>query len=679
MPLGLAVIQDLAVVLILAFLAATFFARRNQPIILSYLLVGALIGPSALGIVSNLEVINLFADLGIILLMFSIGLEFNLNRLKRVGTVAVFAGTLEMLFMLGLGNTIGKSLGWSYTDSIFLGGILAISSTAIIAKMLRDMRSFNEEYAQIILGILIVQDIGAVILLTFFGGVATLSTFNLQNVLLTVFNIFLFFLITLPIGIRFVPRIVDWIRVKIGSNEILLLTSLGFCFALAIFSSSRGFSVALGAFMAGVILAESSYDYEIRAIIRPIRDMFTTIFFVSIGMLLDLIILRDNLLIALFVFLIVALGRVLSCGLGTYLSGYGGRTSMYVGIGLIPLGEFSLVMAKQGHDLGIVDPALYQVTVATTILSIAATPYLLKSTPVLTERIDLATPLMVKEFLKYLTSWVTLASRQLQFDTEVARAFKNKFLDIVINILVIVTIWLLVFSVSGYVPQLPVEWLDVKTASILVAIILSLPSAYIILRRIQGLIDLFLDVMGEKFELFGLPEVKNAIRNVSFIFIGMIIAINVFPLLMMGIARYNYVILGFLFVAIASGGYLFWQTITKFQVEMEGMIRRTVLTQEGKKTMRSHRRRMMESLFEGIMENKIIDQVEIGEGSPVIGKSIAETELRSRTGTTILSIERDGNIINNPGAKEVLQSGDLVALMGNPEERERARRVLTGE
>lgn len=678
MPLGLTVIQDLAVVLILAFLAAAFFARRNQPVILSYLLVGALIGPSALGIVSNLEVINLFADLGIILLMFSIGLAFNLNKLKRVGAVAVFAGTAEMLFMLGLGNTIGKSLGWSSTDAIFLGGILAISSTAIIAKMLRDMRSFNEEYAQIILGILIVQDIGAVILLTFFGGVATLSTLNLQNVLLTVFNIFLFFLITLPIGIRFVPRMVDWMRIKIGSNEILLLTALGFCFALAIFSSSRGFSVALGAFMAGVIMAESSYDYEIRALIRPIRDMFTTIFFVSIGMLLDLTILRDNLLIALFVSLLMALGRVLSSGLGTYLSGYSGLTAMYVGIGLIPMGEFSLVMAKQGHDLGIVAPALYQVTVATTILSIAITPYLLKSTPYLTARVDLATPQMAKGFFKYLTSWVTLASRQAQFDTEVAMAFKNKFLDIIINVLVIVTIWLLVFSASAYLPELPVEWLDVKTASTLLAVLLSLPSAYIILKRIQELIDLFLDVLGEKFELFAVPELRRAIRNVSLTFIGILIAINVLPLLMVGIARYNYVVLGFLFLVIAAGGYLFWQTITRFQVEMDGMIRHTMLTREGKK-IKSHRRRMMESLFEGIMGNKIIDQVEIGDSSPVIGKSIAEIELRSRTGTTIISIERDGNVINNPGATEVLRSGDLVALMGNPDEREGAKRVLTGE
>ncbi len=678
MPLGLTVIQDLAVVLVLAFLAATFFSRRNQPIILSYLLVGTLIGPNALKIVSNLEVINLFADLGVILLMFSIGLEFNLNRLKRVGAVAVFAGTGEMLFMFGLGNVIGHTLGWPSTDSIFLGGVLAISSTAMIAKLLKDMKSFNEEYAQIILGILIVQDIGAVILLTFFGSVSTLATFTFKNVLLTFFNILLFFLITLPIGIHFVPRIMDWVRKKIRSQEILLLTALGFCFGLAIFSSSRGFSVALGAFLAGVIIAEANCDYEIRTMIRPIRHMFTTIFFVSIGMLFDLSLLKDYILPALAIFVLAVLGKVLSCSLGTYLSGYPGRTAMYVGIGLIPIGEFSLVMAKQGHDLGVVGPLLYQVTVATVMLTITATPYLLKSTPKISAKVDASSPQVLKEFLKYLASWVTLSSSQLQFDTEVARTFKNKFIDIVINILVIITIWLLVFGVSEFVPRLPVEWLEVRTASAILSFILSLPSAYLILRRIQELIDLFLSVLGRKFAIFDLPIVRNSIRNAAFLAVGIIIALNLLPFLMGGLARYSYFFLGILIVSIGTAGYFFWQNITRFQAEMEEMIRRTVLAPEGKKNAR-YGTKIMESLLEGIRENKIIDQVEIRDGSPVIGMTIAETRLRTRTGTTILSIEREGKTIYNPGPDEVLLAGDIVALLGSPEEREQARRILTGE
>jgi CPA2 family monovalent cation:H+ antiporter-2 len=678
MPLGLTVIQDLAVVLVLAFLAAAFFSRHNQPIILSYLLVGTLIGPNALKIVSNLEVINLFADLGVILLMFSIGLEFNLNKLKRVGAVAVFTGTGEMLLMFGLGNVIGHTLGWPSTDSIFLGGILAISSTAMIAKLLRDMKSFNKEYAQIILGILIVQDIGAVILLTFFGSVSTLATFTFKNVLLTFFNILLFFLITLPLGIHFVPRIMDWVRRRIRSPEVLLLTALGFCFALAIFSHSRGFSVALGAFLAGVIIAESNSDYEVRTMVRPIRHMFTTIFFVSIGMLFDLSLLKDYVIPALGIFFFAVVGKVLSCSLGTYLSGYSGKTAIYVGIGLIPMGEFSLVMAKQGHDLGIVSPLLYQITVATVMLSITSTPYLLRATPRISARVADTSPQVLKEFLKYLTSWVTLSASQIQFDTEVARAFKNKFIDIVVNILVIITIWLLVFGITEFVPKLPVEWLEVRVAAAILSFILSLPSAYLIIRRIQELIDLFLGVLGRKFAVFELAVVRNSIRNAAFLGVGVIIALNIMPFLMGGLSRYSYFFLGILLVSIATAGYFFWQNITRFQKEMEEMIKRTVLAPEGKKNAR-YRTRLLESLLEGIRENKIIDQVEIREGSPVIGMSIADIRLRTRTGTTILSIERDGRIINNPDPGEVLHEGDIVALLGSSEEREEARRILTGE
>jgi len=213
----IAFIQDFAVVLIFAFIVSIIFFRLNQPVILGYLVAGCLIGPYALKLVSNVEIVNLFAELSIIFLLFSIGLGFNIKKLRKVGGVALFTGTLEMILIKGIGNAAGRLLGLSYMDSIFLGGMLAISSTAIIAKILVDLGQINKEHAQIILGILIVEDIGAVILLTVFGSIAVFGTTSfsfVHEVLITILKIILFFVIALVIGLNFIPKSINRIGVR---------------------------------------------------------------------------------------------------------------------------------------------------------------------------------------------------------------------------------------------------------------------------------------------------------------------------------------------------------------------------------------------------------------------------------------------------------------------------------
>ncbi|MEE9564342.1 MAG: cation:proton antiporter, partial [Candidatus Hydrothermarchaeaceae archaeon] len=363
MTVGESFIQDFAIVLVFAFVITVLFSRIKQPVVLGYLVAGSLIGPYFLKLVSDLDTIDIFAELGIILLMFSIGLEFNIKKLRKVGTVAVGVGTLEILLILGLGNAVGRMLGWSYTESIFLGGILAFSSTAVIAKVLTDMKALRKEHARLILGILIIEDVGAVVLLTMLGSVSMLGASLLVDVFVILLKILIFFTVTLVFGLRFVPRFINRVK-ETSTQEVLLLTSLGLCFSLAAFSDYLGFSVALGALMMGAIISESKHRKEVERITAPVKDVFASIFFISIGMLVDFSRLWDLAPIILLLSAVAILGKVVSVSLGTYLAGYAGITALSAGLGMMPRGEFSFIIAKLGVDQGAVSQEFYLVTVA---------------------------------------------------------------------------------------------------------------------------------------------------------------------------------------------------------------------------------------------------------------------------------------------------------------------------
>jgi CPA2 family monovalent cation:H+ antiporter-2 len=675
--LGITFIQDLAVVLVTAFIIGIIFSRFNQPVVLGYLITGALIGPYALKIVYNIEIVSLLAELGVILLMFSIGLEFNWKKLKRVGAVAAFAGIFGIILMIGIGNAVGRLLGWSYTDSIFLGGVLAVSSTAITIKVLTDLRHLRKSYAQLVLGILIVEDIAAVVLLTIFGSISMLTIFSIQNLLVILFKILLFFIITLTLGLTAIPRGMDWIKENVASQEVLMLTALGLCFALAIFSDYLGFSVALGAFMMGSIISESKYNREIERSTRPIKDMFATVFFVSIGMLLNPFILKDFIGVIIIVSLVTVVGKIFSRSLATYLMGYNGVKAMCVGMGLIQIGEFSFVIAKQGIDMGIISPFVYQVTVGVAILTTMLTPYSIRSAPRIAADIDRLTPLEVKHFFRYFSSWTVSIIKQLQSEGEVAQNFRKKLIDIGVNCLIIILILLTVLGVRSYISMLLPPWLNVEVLSFVLACILSLPSVYIILSRIRGLIDLYIEVLSKRYGLFDRSIIKNTIRNTVFIFLTFFLAINFLPLIMAEWTTYSLINVGTLFIAIGLCAYFFWKTVGKFHDSLDKMIRETILAEDTPtKSYESRRKEVIDIIAEGIKERRIIDQIEITEGSPVIGKTIIDINLRATTGATILSIDRQGQIIGNPKPSEQIRVGDVLVVIGSDEEREKAREML---
>ena len=391
--LGNPLLRDLSVVVAVAAVATLLCHRFKQPVVLGYLLAGIIVGPHmpTVSLVHNLASIQTMADLGIVFLMFALGLEFNLPGIRKVGLSAALAAVVEVSFMLWAGYNLGRLLGWSPVESVFLGGILSISSTTLIAKLLMDMRLAREDFAQFLFGILVLEDIAAVILVALVSGLGSGAGRETVGVMQALGKTGLFVILFIVLGLASVPRLLDWVA-NFRTREALGIVSLGLCLAGASLGNIVVGSAALGAFLTGAIVAASRELSQIEAWIHPVRDMFSALFFVSAGMLVrpELLWARRASILALT--LAVLAGKVFGGAAGSFIAGCPLKTSCRVGLGLAQIGEFSLVIASIGIASGLVDHSLYGVAISVSFLTALAAPRLVGSSDALAERALAALP-----------------------------------------------------------------------------------------------------------------------------------------------------------------------------------------------------------------------------------------------------------------------------------------------
>lgn len=386
-------LRDLALIMVLGGVATIVFHRLRQPVILGYLLAGVAVSPfTPIPLfVRDPGTISLLADLGIILLMFGLGLEFSITRLRTVGNVALIGGALQVLIVFAIGYQAGLLLGWSTVTSLFLGAALSISSTAVIIKVLEEQRRLNEPANRAVIGILVFEDFAAIVMIAVLSGVGTSGQVPLDSIGPVLLKLAGFLAVALLLGRSIVPWLIGHIE-AVGRREILVVGSLALCFGMAMFSRSLGLSVAAGAFLAGTLVAESGKGHSITEAITPIRDMFAALFFVAVGMLFNPAFLGDYWIhIVLLTGLLIA-GKVFAGTAATFLLGHSHRSALQVGMSLAQIGEFSLIIVKVGQDSGAIPPFLYPVIVGVTVVSTLTTPYLIRLSGTISERIDRAMP-----------------------------------------------------------------------------------------------------------------------------------------------------------------------------------------------------------------------------------------------------------------------------------------------
>lgn len=668
-----AFLQDLAVVMIVAGLVTILFHRFKQPVVLGYILAGFIVGPHTppFSLITDEESIHTLAEIGVILLMFSLGLEFSLGKLKKVGGTAVLAASLEILGMGWVGYELGRFFDWTNTDSLFLGAMLSMSSTTIIIKVLNEMGRTKDQFAQLIFGILIVEDILGIAMIALLSGIAMTGALSVGAIGLTLGKLALFMVVVLVVGLIAVPRLLGYVA-RFKSNEMLLITVLALCFGVSLLAHKLGYSVALGAFVIGAVIAEAREIHRIETLIEPVRDMFSAVFFVAIGLLIEPKMLVVHWIPVVVITLAVIVCKVIACASGTFLGGYDRGTSLRVGMSVAQIGEFSFIIASLGLTLNVTSNFLYPIAVAVSVLTTLLTPYLIRSTDGVVNWFDRKAPKSLVNTLEIYTRWVGQLGSQRQ-PSAVSKLVWKWARQMALNTALITA----VFITAAFISKRPPHWLKpfnldedwAKPILWFAAAILSLPMFIATSRKLQALGLLVAEL---KVKESAAGERTAAIRAIvaQVIPIAGTIILGLYVLVLSSTLLPTWKVM---LVLLLAAGIVSWvlrrsfiKVYSKAQVALEETFAQQPIPIPGHHT----------AALPSLLQQSNLETITVSANSFAVGKLIRELQLRTQTGASVVGIERSTGSIINPGPDEELQAGDQILLLGNPAQLEAARKHL---
>lgn len=372
-------ITDLAFILLMGAIVTVLFKWLKQPVVLGYIVAGFLASPNFTYIpsVTTAENIDFWAEIGIVVLLFSLGLEFSFKKLVRSGGSAVVTALIIVTGMMGVGFVVGRLMHFNTINSLFLGGMLSMSSTTIILKAFTDMGLRQQKFASQVLAVLIVEDLFAVVMMVLLSSIALNNSVEGSQMLQSVAKLLFFLIIWTLVGVYVIPSGLNRIRRYLNA-ETLLVVSMGLCLGMAVFSVLCGFSLALGAFVMGSILAGTSYAERIEHVVSPVKDLFGAVFFISVGMMVQPAVIADYWLPILILSAVVIVGMILFGTFGMLVTGQTLKVAVRSGFSLTQIGEFAFIIATLGMSLGVLDASLYPIVVAVSVLTTFATPYFIK-------------------------------------------------------------------------------------------------------------------------------------------------------------------------------------------------------------------------------------------------------------------------------------------------------------
>ena len=372
-------IADLALILICAGAMTLLFKRLKQPVVLGYIVAGFIASPNMpyMPSVTDLHGIHLWSEIGVIFLLFALGLEFSFRKILRMGTAPIIAACAVIMGMMLVGMSVAQLFGWSQMDCIYLGGMLAMSSTTIIFKAFDDMGLREKRFASLVLSVLIIEDILAIVLMVMLSTLAVSKEFEGTQMLMSILKLVFFLILWFVVGIYLIPLFLRKTR-KLMSNETLLITALALCFGMVVVASAVGFSAAFGAFIMGSIMAETLEAEKIEHLVAPVKDLFGAIFFVSVGMMVDVALIAEYIVPILCIIAAIMLGHILLSTGGFLLAGQPLKTAMQCSFSLTQIGEFAFILATLGTSLGVTSKFLYPIVVAVSVFTTFTTPYMIR-------------------------------------------------------------------------------------------------------------------------------------------------------------------------------------------------------------------------------------------------------------------------------------------------------------
>lgn len=648
-------ITDLALILGAAALVTLIFKKLKQPLVLGYIIAGILVGPHfpLLPTILEIESIQIWAEIGVIFLLFSLGIEFSFKKLVKVGGAASITAVFEVAVMLALGFLTGKLMGWSRTDSIFLGGILSISSTTIIIRAFEELGLKSQKFASLVFGILIVEDLVAILLLVLLSTLALSQQFAGTDMMISLGKLGFFLVLWFLAGIFLIPTFLKKIR-KLLSDETLLVIALALCLSMVVLAVNAGFSAALGAFVMGSILAETTYAEKIEHLITPVKDLFGAIFFVSVGMLIQPLMLKQFAWPIILITLITVFGKFLSTTIGALIGGQPLKQSIKAGMSLSQIGEFSFIIATLGLTLKVTSDFLYPIAVAVSAITTFITPYLIGLSEPFYNMIEKRLPpRMMRAFNRY-----SLNMQTIKDVSEWKSLLKAYTFNMLLNVILILGIMLM--SLNFLAPFLFVKmnspvW--AKLLMVFITILCTTPFLWaLVMKKITttGSQNIWLN------QRYRGPLVLLELTRtiVAIVLIGFLLN-QVFSSLIAFIVA---------MVTIIVIGIIFSKRLQEFYDLMEQRFMHNLNARELHNGTRS--------ITEILPWDAHIAEFEILQESDLVGKPLLDLGLREKYGVNIARIERGKITINIPKREEVLFPGDTISVIGTDEQLEQFKKAL---
>lgn len=654
-------ISDLAVILISAGVVTLLFKKLKQPVVLGYIVAGILAGPAIEQIptVTNVESIRIWADIGVIFLLFALGLDFSFKKLMKVGGTAVIGAVTIVIGMMTVGYTTGLSLGWGHMNSLFLGGMLSMSSTTIIFKAFDDMGLRNQRFAGVVFGVLIVEDLFAVLLMVLLSTLAVSKHVEGTELLSSVVKLGIFLLFCFVIGIYLIPSFLKKAK-RYLNDETLLIACIGLCLGMVIIATKAGFSSALGAFVMGSILAETIEAEHIERIIKPVKDLFGAIFFVSVGMLIDPVLLWQYKIPILVLTFIVMIGQILFAGFGILLSGQPVKIAIQSGFSLAQIGEFAFIIASLGLTLGVTSHFLYPIVVAVSVVTTFFTPYMIRMAE---PAYHIAERLIPKSWMRFLERYSSGSNTIRQKSTW------NKLLKALVRIvatytavtLVLIFIWLQFIS-PFIIQKLP--GIQGEIISLVLIIVLISPMLRAIMMKKNH---------SAEYQQLWSDNKYNRGPLVSLIILRIILCIG---LVMVPVTQLLNMAVG---IMLAIAGTVITIVIFSKQLKKQSILmERHFFSNLTARELENERRAPINQRFANhLLERDLhLADFEVKPNSPSMGKTLKELNFRQKCNINIVTIIRGERRINIPGGEERLYPHDKLVVVGADDDLEHFRRYL---
>lgn len=659
-------VKDLALILMVAGIVTIIFKKLKQPLVLGYIVAGFLVSPHmpyTMSVIDETD-IKTWADIGVIFTLFSLGLDFSFKKIVKMGASPIIATVVIVFFMMMLGISIGHGFGWSKMDCIFLGGMLAMSSTTIIYKAFDDMGLRQQKFAGMVMSVLILEDILAIVMMVMLSAIAGGNNPDGEQMIGSVIKIAFFLVLWFIVGIFAIPLFLRSVR-KLINNETLLIVALGLCCGMAVLSTKVGFSSAFGAFVMGSILAETIEAEKIIKLVEPVKNLFGAIFFVSVGMLVDPKILIEYAIPILALVGSILIGQAIFGTFGFMLGGESLKSAMRCGFSMAQIGEFSFIIASLGLSLGVISNYLYPVVVAVSVITTFLTPYMIRLATPTYQVMEKHLPKRLINILNHFAMSHPTTTQQSKWKSLLRQMLINTVAYSILTAAVIALMFTFVLPFTrSLFPGWKLHWYANAITGILTLVLIAPFLRAIIMKKNHS----------SEWKRLWVESSINRIPLLFTIVVRFVIALAFIFYICNYLTRFTDALMIIIGIAVVSL-MIASRWTKKRSIKMERLFIHNLRSRDIMAQVNGEKK----PLYEGhLLDRDIhISDFDVPEDSSWGGKTLKELHLRERFGVDMSSIMRGSQRLNIPNGDTVIFPGDKLQVIGNDDQLQKFATALS--